>query len=125
MAQTAANEMPAASGRGRLVTLWILQGLAALAFLSAGGSKLGGGEEMVAVFDKIGVGQWFRYVTGLLEVVGAIGLLIPRYAFYAAALLAIIMIGAVITHVAILGGSPLPAIFLLILTGAIAYLRKP
>ena len=125
MAQTAANAMPAASGRGRLVTLWILQVLAALAFLGAGGSKLGGAEQMVVVFDKIGVGQWFRYVTGLLEVVGGIGLLIPRYAFYAASLLAIIMISAVITHLTIVGGSPLPAIFLLVLTGAIAYLRKP
>jgi hypothetical protein len=30
------------------------------------------------MFDKIGLGQWFRYVTGSLEVVGALLLLVPR-----------------------------------------------
>jgi len=106
------------------VTLWILQILAALAFLLAGGSKLAGAQQMVDTFEKIGVGQWFRYLTGFLEVTGAIGLLIPRYTFYAAALLATVMIGAVITHLAVLGGSPAPAIVLLLITGAIAYFRR-
>ena len=63
---------------------------------------------MVELFDKVGLGQWFRYLTGLLEVAGGIGLLIPRYAFYAALLLVIVMIGAIITHVAIVGGSSAP-----------------
>jgi len=80
---------------------------------------------MVATFQKIGVGQWFRYLTGFLEVVGAIGLLIPRFTFYAAALLVMVMIGAVITHLAILGGSPAAAIGLLVITGTIAYVRRP
>jgi putative oxidoreductase len=73
----------------------------------------------------VGLRQWFRYLTGLLEVAGAIGLLISRYAFYAAILLAIVMVGAVITHLTVIGGSPLPAVALLALSGTIAYLRKP
>ena len=80
---------------------------------------------MVEAFDKVGLGQWFRYFTGLLEVAGAIGLLIPRYAFYAAVLLAIVMVGAIIAHVTVLGGSPAAALALLVLSGIIAYLRKP
>ena len=80
---------------------------------------------MVELFDKVGLGQWFRYFTGLLEVAGGIGLLIPRYAFYAAVLLAIVMVGAIITHVAVVGGSPAPAASLLVLSGIIAWLRKP
>jgi len=36
--------------------------------------------------------QWFRYFTGLLELAAGIGLLISRYAFYAAILLAIVMV---------------------------------
>jgi putative oxidoreductase len=99
--------------------------LTALAFLGAGGSKLAGAGPMVAVFDKVGIGQWFRYLTGLLEVVGAIGLFIPRVAFYAAVLLAVIMGGAIIAHLAVLGGTPVAPIVLLILAGSIAYLRKP
>ena len=113
-----------ASGQGKLITLWILSGLVALAFVFVGGSKLAGTAAMVELFDKVGLGQWFRYLTGLLEVAGGIGLLIPRYAFYAAVLLVIVMIGAIITHVAVVGGSPAPAVVLLVLSGIIAYLRK-
>ena len=80
---------------------------------------------MVELFDKVGLGQWFRYFTGLLEVSAGIGLLISRYAFYAAVLLAIVMVGAIIAHVTVLGGSPAPAVVLFVLSGIIAYLRKP
>ena len=108
-------------------TLWLLSGLVALAFVGAGGAKLAGGAAMVEEFDKVGLGQWFRYFmyfTGFLEVAAAIGLLIPRYAFYAAVLLAIVMVGAIIAHLAVLGGSPAAAVVLFVLSGIIAYLRK-
>jgi putative oxidoreductase len=122
---TTTRELSAATGKGRLVTLWILSGLVALSFIGAGGAKLAAAPVMVELFDKVGLGQWFRYFTGLLEVAGAIGLLIPRYAFYAAILLAIIMIGAIIAHLTALGGSPVPAFVLLVLSGIIAFLQKP
>ena len=121
----ATNTLPAASGKGRIITLWTLSGLAALAFIAAGGGKLAGIPAMVEVFDKVGLGQWFRYLTGLLEVAGGIGLLVPRYAFHAARLLAIVMVGAVIAHLAVLGGSFAPALVLLVFAGIIAWLRKP
>jgi putative oxidoreductase len=119
------NALPVASGKGRLITLWILSGLVALAFIAAGTAKLAGAAAMVQVFDKVGLGQWFRYFTGLLEVVAAIGLLISRYAFYAAVLLAVVMAGAIIAHVTVLGSSPAAPVVLFVLTGIIAYLRKP
>jgi putative oxidoreductase len=121
----ATNTLPAASGKGRLIALWTLSGLAALAFISAGGFKLAGAPVMVEMFDKVGLGQWFRYLTGLLEVAGGIGLLVPRYAFHAARLLAIVMIGAIIAHLAVLGGSFAPALVLLVLTLIVAHLREP
>jgi putative oxidoreductase len=104
---TTTNTPPANSGKVRLITLWILSGLLALAFLGAGGAKLAGAAAMVEIFNKVGLGQWFRYFTGVLEVAGAIGLLISRYAFYAAILLALVMVGAVVTHLTVIGGSPL------------------
>ncbi len=118
------NALPAASGKGRLLTLRILSGLVALAFIGVGGGKLAGTAAMVELFDKVGLGQWFRYFTGLLEVAAGIGLLIPRYAFYPAVLLAIVMVGAIIAHVTVLGGSPAPAGVLFVLSGIIAWLRK-
>jgi len=111
--------------KGLNITCWILQGLAAFAFLAAGGSKLAAAPAMVEMFARIGAGQWFRYLTGALEVFGAVALLVPRAAFYGAVLLAIVMIGAIVTHLAVLGGSPIPALVLLIIVGIVAYLRRP
>jgi putative oxidoreductase len=97
-----------------LIALWGLQvGLAAL-FLFAGGSKLAGAPAMVALFEAIGVGQWFRAVTGLIEVVSAVALLVPALAPFGAVLLASTMVGAIGTHLFIVGGSPaLPGLLLL------------
>ena len=97
-----------------LIALWGLQvGLAAL-FLFAGGSKLAGAPAMVALFEAIGVGQWFRAVTGLIEVVSAVALLVPALAPFGALLLASTMVGAIATHLFIVGGSPaLPGLLLL------------
>jgi uncharacterized membrane protein YphA (DoxX/SURF4 family) len=111
--------------KGLNVTCWVLQGLAAFAFLAAGGSKLAAAPAMVEMFAKLGAGQSFRYLTGTLEVIGAVALLLPRAAFYGAVLLATVMIGAVITHLAVLGGSPIPALVLLVIVGSVAWLRRP
>ena len=60
--------------------------LLALAFLMAGWAKLSGNPMMVQVFATLGIGQWFRYVTGGIEVAAAIGLLPPYTAGLAALL---------------------------------------
>ena len=122
---TTSNEIPAASGKGRLIILWTLSVLTALAFIVAGGSKLAGVPAMVAIFDKVGVGQWFRYFTGVVELTAGIGLLISRYAFYAALALGVVMIGATIAQLTVLAGSPAAPLALLFFNGIIAYLRKP
>jgi uncharacterized membrane protein YphA (DoxX/SURF4 family) len=77
------------------------------------------------MFARLGMGQWFRYLTGTLEVIGAVALLVPRATFYGAALLTIVMIGAIVTHLAVLGGSPIPALVLLVIVAIVAYLRRP
>lgn len=122
---TMSNELPAASGKGRLITLWTLSVLTALAFIVAGGSKLAGVPAMVTIFDKVGVGQWFRYFTGVVELTAGIGLLISRYAFYAAVALAVVMIGAIIAQLTVLEHSLGAPIALLVFTGVIGYLRRP
>ena len=106
------------------VGLWILQIGAAGMFLMVGFFKLSGDPRMVGLFDAIGFGQWFRYVTGSLEVLGAVLLLIPWLSGLAALLLVGTMLGAVATHLFVVGGSPLPAIILLIVTGVIAWGRR-
>jgi putative oxidoreductase len=76
------------------------------------------------MFAKIGFGQWFRILTGLLEVTAAIALFIPRYTLYAAATLAVVMASAIGFHLTILGGNPVTPIVLLLLTSLIAWLSK-
>ena len=95
---------PASKGRNML--LWVLQILAAGMFLFAGSLKLAGAAPMVALFNTIGLGQWFRYATGGIEVVAAILLLIPGLAALGAALLVCTMLGAVLTHVSVVHTSP-------------------
>ena len=104
--------------------LWALQIFSAAMFLMAGVSKLAGVPMRVQMFGVIGMGQWFRYVTGTIEVVSAVLLLIPSIASYGAAALAVTMIGAIITHLFIVGGSPAVPIVLLAATTTIAWARR-
>ena len=92
--------------------LWALQVLTAAAYLVAGLATLSGQPMMVETFDKIGVGQWFRHLTGVIEIVSAVLLLIPRLAPMGAALLVCTMTGAVLAHLLVLGGSAVPALVL-------------
>jgi uncharacterized membrane protein YphA (DoxX/SURF4 family) len=100
------------SSRPKNVTLWTLQILTAAAFLMAGFGALSGYPMMVETFDKIGLGQWLRYVTGAIEVGSAILLLIPRLTPVGAVLLVCTMAGAVLSHLFLIGGSPVPALVL-------------
>jgi putative oxidoreductase len=84
------------------LTLWILQVFLAALFLYFGATKLiAPGVFWVDMFAKIGIGQWFRYFTGAVEVAGAVLLLIPKTSAIGASLLACVMAGAVLTHLII------------------------
>jgi uncharacterized membrane protein YphA (DoxX/SURF4 family) len=120
-----ANQAPSIPrGQILLAALWITQIALASMFLFAGGLKLTGAPELVALFDAIGIGQWFRYVTGSIEVVSAVALLVPSLAAFGALLLIPTMVGAVFTHLFIVGGSAVPATVLLTGSLAIAWARR-
>ena len=120
-----ASQIPALPrGRVALVALWLTQIALAAMFLFAGGLKLTGAPEMVTVFDAIGIGQWFRYVTGSIEVVSAVALLVPSWAAVGALLLIPTMVGAVVTHLFIVGGSSASAIVALAGSLAIVWARR-
>jgi uncharacterized membrane protein YphA (DoxX/SURF4 family) len=106
------------------ITSWVLRLLSAAAFLAAGGAKLAGVPMMVAIFEQIGAGQWFRILTGLVEVAGAIAILLPATVAFGAVLLAVTMVCAVFTHLAVIGGNPIPAIVLLAITSTVAWLHR-
>jgi uncharacterized membrane protein YphA (DoxX/SURF4 family) len=91
--------------KGKNTFLWVLQALGAAMFFISGLMKLSGNEQMVQMFDIVGVGQWFRYLTGLLEFFSAVLLLVPALSTVGALLLIPTMIGAIFTHLVIVGGS--------------------
>jgi putative oxidoreductase len=115
----------ATRSRSANIFLWAGQIVAAGMFLMAGGSKLAGAAPMVAMFAQIGIGQWFRYLTGTIEVISAVLLLIPSLAFFGAVALASTMVGAIFTHLFIIGGNPAVPIVLLAITAAVAWARRP
>lgn len=104
--------------------LWALQAACAAIFLMAGAKKLMADPMMVMAFAKVGLGQWFRILTGTLEVFGGIGLLVPRFTAGAAAMLAVVMVGATVAHLTVLGGSPAMAIGLGVACLIIAWFRR-
>jgi putative oxidoreductase len=124
IAPAPARTAPRSRSRAATAVLWTAQIAAAAMFLFAGSSKLTGAPMMVQQFDIIGLGQWFRYFTGGIEVVSAVLLFVPSLASFAAAALALTMIGAIVAHLAVLGGNPAPAIVLLTVTSAIAWARR-
>ncbi|SMY08420.1 DoxX family protein [Flavimaricola marinus] len=101
-----------------------LRVLLTLAFVAAGFAKLSGVEMMVATYDAIGVGQWFRYLTGIIEIGGAVLLWLPRRQVLAAGLLGATMVGAVLAHLFILGPSAVPAVILGLISAAVIYLHR-
>jgi len=107
------NTTRAEYARAENAVLWILQILAAIVFLMAGSAKLFGNPMMVEVFSNLGLGQWFRYLTGGIEVISAIMLLVPQSIPIGALLPVGTMFGAVAAHLFVIGGSPLAPVILL------------
>ncbi len=108
--------------RWKPAALWSLKGLLAAVFLSAGGAKIYGVPIMVENFQQIGLGQ--RYLTGILEIVGGIMVLMPPVVAIGGVLLSCIMVGAIATHLLLMGGSAVPAIVLLVLSAIVVFAHR-
>ncbi|MBQ1075667.1 DoxX family protein [Micromonospora sp. C31] len=114
---------PTALRRTGSVVRWALQAGLAVQFAVGGALKLIGDAQMVDLFADIGAGQWLRYLVGVCELAGALGLLVPRLTAAAVLGLTALMTGAVITNL-LIGISPaLPAAFLLT-AAVIAHIRR-
>jgi putative oxidoreductase len=123
MATSVVGDFRVAPSRVRNAGLWFLQAASAAIFVMAGVPKLTGAESMVHAFAAVGLGQWFRYFTGVLEIVGAVALLVPAFAGVGALWLTAVMVGAVIAHLAVLGGNPAVPVALLVAMAIVAWGR--
>jgi putative oxidoreductase len=123
------EEVMAERGRVKNIVVWVVSVLLALMFLMAGGGKLMNPSGAGQMFTQYGYPAWFAVVIGVVEVVGAVLLLVPRTALYAAGALAVTMAGAVFTHLKTPGEVPravVPFVLLaLLVLGGLARWRKP
>lgn len=110
--------------RMALVTLlWVLTILETLTMGLSGAAKFMG-DTWQRMFAEWGYPVWFASVVGGLEVVGALLLLVPRVAPFAAGGLIVIMVGALVTEIRHAQlGLLMPVVHLSVLT-AIVLLRR-
>jgi putative oxidoreductase len=88
--------------RAMTIGLWVFRVLVAAFFLFAAIQKLTGAQMEVDLFQVVGLGQWFRYLTGLLEVAGGVMLLAPTISAFGALILLLVDVGAFIAQVTVL-----------------------
>lgn len=112
--------------KGKNIVLWVIQIVLVALFLMMSSQKLLATQEVVDNFRRWGMPENMYYVIGFFELLGAIGLLIPRTAGMAAVGLILILIGAVFTHLthSEYGMAFLP-ITTIALLAVVAYFRKP
>ena len=107
------------------IASWILSVLLGLAFLASSFGKLSHQQMNVDNFVRWGYPSWFLTVTGLVEGLSAVLILIPKTRAYGAALLVCTMIGAVMTHLTHGEASFAPVPLVLgILAGTVAWLNR-
>lgn len=114
----------APASRWKPIAFWVLKIVFALAFMGAGGAKLYGPPQMVAEFDTIGLGQWFRYFTAMMEIGGAILLLLPRTTFFGAAALTAVCVGAFFAQIFFLHQDWIHAVVMAAVLAAIAWSQR-
>lgn len=93
-----------------------------------GGSKIAGAKHQVELFDSIKLPQWFRVITGYVQIAGCIGLIIgywyPGIAAWTGILIGIMMLIACLTHVRVKHpiGKMIPALLNLLIAIAVVIL---
>ncbi|MFJ9027080.1 DoxX family protein [Streptomyces sp. NPDC102274] len=124
----AADAVPegARPSRRAHLTARVLQIVLALFFgIASAAPKLIGHSSAKESFDVIGFGDWFMYMTGALELAGAVALVIPILSGVSALALIGLMIGALITQLTVFEGqNALTPVVLIVPLAAIAWVRR-
>jgi putative oxidoreductase len=106
----------------RATSFLVLRILLAAVLLNAGIGKYAGDAGPVETFDQVGLGQWFRYLIGTIEITSGVGLLIAPVAGLAALAAAFVLIGAVAMEMFVLtDGNPTTPAVLVALLAVVAW----
>jgi uncharacterized membrane protein len=114
------------TGRAANRALWVLQGLTAALFVFAAVPKLTADPMAVAGFTMMGLGTTGMYIVGVLEILGAVALLIPVLCGLAALAQVALMVGAVATTLIFFGSGPVlvPPVVVLAVVSVLAWARR-
>lgn len=108
----------------------ILQSFLLVAMAFGGASKLAGAKNFVDMFDSLRLPQWFRVVTGLVQLVGAVGLAVgywkPEAAAWAGIWIGITMLAACLSHFRVKHaiGAAVPAFVITLIAAALAVVHQ-
>lgn len=93
----------AASSTGLTVFSWILRLVAAGILLQTLFFKFTAAPESIYIFTKIGAEPWGRIGSGVVELIAAILILVPRTTWLGALIALGVMAGAILSHLTVLG----------------------
>ncbi|EKO14345.1 DoxX family membrane protein [Leptospira kirschneri] len=85
------------------ILLNCLRGIVAFTFLQTLYYKFTGASESVAIFSKLGMEPWGRIGTGILEFIVSILLFIPGWNWLGSLFGLVLMSGAILSHVFVIG----------------------
>ena len=120
---TPAN-MTIAERRARRIdaAVWTMRVALASIFIVIGFVKIPGSMHPMSVrlFERIGFGQWFRYFTALVEIVGGMLMIVPSATLVSGLLLASAMVGALLVHIFVIGVGVQTVVVFALLSGIFA-----
>jgi uncharacterized membrane protein YphA (DoxX/SURF4 family) len=106
------------------IVRWVLRALMAALFLFAAFAKLSSMQMEVDAFAMLPVGQWFRYLVGLLELAGGICVLIPTISGLGAIVLLVVDVGAFFAQILFLHQDWIHPIVIGAILVALIYLQR-
>lgn len=112
------------------IVFLVLQSFLLVAMTFGGATKLTGSKNFVDMFDSLRLPQWFRVVTGIVQLIGAAGLVAGYWdreiAAWAGIWLGVTMLVAVLSHARVKHpfGQAMPALLLTVIATALVVVQR-
>ena len=85
--------------------IWFPRLVISVIFLQTLFFKFSAAPESIYIFERIGIEPWGRYTVGIIELASAVLILVPRVSWFGAFIAFEVMVGAIFSHLSILGVS--------------------
>ncbi len=86
-----------------IISIWIAKIIVAVILLQTLFFKFTAHADSVLLFSEIGIEPWGRISLGIIELIFAVGILIPTTTFFISIGVVVLMIGAIFSHLFVIG----------------------